>query len=196
MDDLYSTDIVLENGLVKLVPFLKTHEIGLKKIIFDKEITRYTGNHIVSNEDLQKYITRTLTSRREEKSYPFTVIDKRTGEVAGCTRLGNINFQSKRLEIGWTWYGRPYRGTGVNKATKYELLRFAFEELRFNRVQFSVDAENIRSQKAVLKLGAKQEGIFRSNYINAAGEPRDDIYFSIICTEWPEIKKAIFSEFT
>ncbi|RCW49349.1 GNAT family N-acetyltransferase [Paenibacillus prosopidis] len=68
------------------------------------------------------------------------------------------------------------------------MLTFAFEKLNFNRVQFSVDTDNLRSQKAVLKLGAKQEGIFRSNYINAKGEPRDDVYFSIIKSEWPGIK--------
>ena len=128
--------------------------------------------------DLRAYIAGVLDNRNDRVSYPFIVIDRHTGEVAGSTRFGNIRFSSKRLEIGWTWYGEAYRGTSVNKAAKFELLRYAFETLGFNRVQFSVDAENLRSQKAVLKLGAKQEGIFRSNYENAQGECRDDIYYT------------------
>ncbi|MFD2615688.1 GNAT family N-acetyltransferase [Paenibacillus gansuensis] len=196
MNEFFQTDIVLENDIVRLVPFNESYECGLRKIIFDKGITQSTGNYIVTNEDFKEYMSRTLSSRRDGASYPFIVIHKTSGQVAGSTRFGNMVFQSKRLEIGWTWYGEVYRGTGINKATKYELLTFAFEKLNFNRVQFSVDTDNLRSQKAVLKLGAKQEGIFRSNYINAKGEPRDDVYFSIIKSEWPGIKATEFSEFT
>ncbi|MCD9026515.1 GNAT family N-acetyltransferase [Cohnella sp. NL03-T5] len=164
--------------------------------MFDKEITKYSGNHIATDEDLKNYIRMTLLSRKEKISYPFIVIDKASGQVAGSTCFGNIMFHSKRLEIGWTWYGAAFRGKGINKASKYELLRYVFEILDFNRVQFSVDTENIRSQKAVLKLGAKQEGIFRSNYINASGETRDDVYYSIIMSEWPEIKNTVFKDFS
>ncbi|MNI30634.1 putative ribosomal N-acetyltransferase YdaF [compost metagenome] len=141
------------------------------------------------------YINRTITSRNEKLSYPFIVIDKTSNQVAGSTRFGNIVFHNKRLEIGWTWYGENFRGTCVNKATKFELLRYVFEEMSFNRVQFSVDVENIRSQKAVLKLGAKQEGVFRSNYVNAKGDCRDDVYFSIIKSEWSDLKRVVFGEF-
>jgi RimJ/RimL family protein N-acetyltransferase len=130
-----------------------------------------------------------MASKRFKSSYPFIVIDKLDGRIAGSTRFGHIQFTNKRLEIGWTWYGKPYRGTGINKACKYELLKYAFEVMDFRRVQFSVDAENLRSQKAVLSLGAKQEGVFRANYLNAAGESRDDIYYSIIQSEWNETKK-------
>jgi RimJ/RimL family protein N-acetyltransferase len=195
MNDFFQSHIILENDIIKLVPFNDEYENSLRQIIFDKEITKFTGNHIVSDQDLKNYINRTLVSRNEKISYPFIVIDKASGQIAGSTRFGNILFHSKRLEIGWTWYGAVFRGKGINKASKFELLRYAFEKMDFNRVQFSVDIENIRSQQAVLKLGTKQEGIFRSNYINANGEPRDDVYFSIIKSEWTDIKNTIFSEF-
>lgn len=195
MYDFFQQDIVLENDYIKLVPFSDCYEDGLRKIIFDEEITKYTGNHFIHDDDLKNYIKRTLASRNEKVSYPFIVIDRSSDQVAGSTRFGNIVFHSKRLEIGWTWYGEAARGTLVNKATKYELLRYAFENMGFNRIQFSVDVENKRSQKAVLKLGATQEGIFRSNYVNARGECRDDVYFSMIKTEWPTLKRTVFSEF-
>ncbi|QHT59224.1 GNAT family N-acetyltransferase [Paenibacillus lycopersici] len=191
----FEQDIVLENPIVRVVPFDASYEDGLRRIIFDKEITRFTQEHILSDEDLKRYIASTEACRANGSGYPFIVIDKASGQVAGATRFGNLVFPSKRLEIGWTWYGKAYRGTGINKAVKFELLRYAFETLGFNRVQFSVDLENVRSQKAVLKLGAKQEGIFRSNYENASGEPRDDVYFSIIKPEWPDVKSGVFEAF-
>lgn len=195
MNDFFQSDIILENDYIKLVPFHECYEEGLRKIIFDEEITKYTGDHYRDEADLKKYIKNTLTSRAEKGSYPFIVIDKASNQVAGSTRFGNIVFHSKRLEIGWTWYGEAFRGTYVNKAVKFELLRYAMEEMSFNRVQFSVDAANIRSQKAVLKLGAKQEGIFRCNYVDASGECRDDVYYSIIKSEWENLKRNVFREF-
>lgn len=195
MNEFFSQDIILENEFVKLVPFSETYHDDLKKIIFDEEITKYTGNHIKTEVDSNNYIIRTMESRLSKTRYPFIIIEKQTNTVVGSTSYGNINFGSKRLEIGWTWFGKPYRGTGLNVATKYEMLKYAFEVLNFNRVQFSVDSENIRSQKAVLKLGASQEGIFRNNYENALGEARDDVYFSIIKSEWELLKTTIFNKF-
>ncbi|CAH1198935.1 hypothetical protein PAECIP111893_01176 [Paenibacillus plantiphilus] len=195
MNDFYQRDIVLENKHVKLVPFHASYEEGLKQLLFDREITAFTGEHFTNDQDVKNYIGRTLNGRTANESYPFIVIDKSSGQAAGSTSFGNIRMNQKRLEIGWTWYGKAFRGTYVNKAAKFELLKFVFEEMGFNRVQFSVDAENIRSQKAVLKLGAKQEGIFRCNYVNASGECRDDIYFSIIKSEWPELARTVFSDY-
>ena len=150
---------------------------------------------VETDQDLNNYINSTLLERNESKSYPFIIIDKKTNCVAGSTRLGNINFHNKRLEIGWTWYGREFQGTGLNHACKYELLKYIFEEMKFNRVQLSADIDNIRSQKAILKLGAKQEGIFRNNYIDQNGNKRDDVYFSIISDEWINVKEKNFVDF-
>lgn len=191
--NFYSQNIVLENDFVRLVPFEIDIAQGLKMIINDTEITHYTGNHIRTEKDFERYIDRINEVRIKGQGYPFIVIDTKSGQIAGTTRFGNINFDCKRLEIGWTWYSKQFRGSGINKACKYEMLKYIFEVMEFNRVQFSVDKENERSQRAVIKLGAKQEGVFRCNYVNAKRECRDDIYFSIIKSEWPEIKLKYFN---
>ncbi len=194
--NLFEREIRLENDRARLVPFDAVYKDGLRQIIYDEEITRFGGGlPFRTEQDLDRYIEDTCKSRATKQSYPFIVIDKQTGEVAGSTRFGYIIPHNKRLEIGWTWYGEAYRGTGLNKACKYELLKFVFEELGYRRVQLSVDIDNVRSQRAVLKLGATQEGIFRSNYIGADGSSRDDVYFSIIHTEWDRIKREVFTEF-
>jgi RimJ/RimL family protein N-acetyltransferase len=191
--NMFKEDIVLENSRVKLIPFSKKYEGELRKIIFDDELT-YT---IIckTNEDVRRYMERMISKRQDNVLYPFIIIDKQTHEVAGSTSFGHINSDNKRLEIGWTWYGRPYRGTGLNKACKFELLKFAFETMQYRRVQLSADVDNIRSQKAILKLGATREGLFRANYINDRGESRDDVYYSIVDSEWELIKQTVFKEF-
>lgn len=195
MNSLFEQNITLENCRVSIVPFDQQYREGLKDIIFDKLIWRYMGMVVKTDQDLNNYINSTLLERSEGKSYPFIIIDKTTNRVAGSTRLGNINFHNKRLEIGWTWYGKEFQGTGLNQACKYELLKYIFEEMKFNRVQLSTDIDNLRSQKAILKLGAKQEGIFRNNYIDQNGNKRDDVYFSIISDEWMNIKEKNFVDF-
>ncbi|QGQ96713.1 N-acetyltransferase [Paenibacillus psychroresistens] len=193
MYNLFKEEVVLENNRVKLVPFSKKYEGELRKIIIDEDIL-FTVN-CKTTEDVTHYVEKMLVKRHENVLYPFIIIDKLTHVVAGSTSFGHIHPDNKRLEIGWTWYGRSFRGSGLNKACKFELLKFAFEQMLFRRVQLSADIDNIRSQKAILKLGATREGLFRSNYINELGESRDDVYFSMVHTEWEAIKANNFSEF-
>ncbi|MFA9560330.1 GNAT family N-acetyltransferase [Evansella sp. AB-rgal1] len=192
-NEFYNKRIILENHLVKLIPFKEKYRKQLENIIYDKEV--YYTIECKNDEELDKYIEETVNKRMLGYSYPFLVIDKRTNEIAGSTRFGNIQFNNKRLEIGWTWYGKPYRGTGLNKACKFKLLKYAFEIMDFRRVQFSADIRNIRSQKSIKKLGATKEGVFRANYIDTSGVSRDDVYFSIIQREWNAIKRNEFKEF-
>jgi RimJ/RimL family protein N-acetyltransferase len=191
--DLFTSELILENSRVKLVPFSEKYEADLRKIIFDEALS-FSVN-CKTDADLKRYIKNTLDQKNQFMTYPFIIIDKQTNEVAGSTRYGHLFFDNKRLEIGWTWYGRKFRGTGLNKACKFELLNYAFETMDFRRVQLSADVDNIRSQKAIAKLGATREGVFRANYINASGESRDDVYFSIVQTEWAALKCTVFSEF-
>ncbi|MDW8851547.1 GNAT family protein [Flavobacterium sp. MMLR14_040] len=95
----------------------------------------------------------------------------------------------------WTWYGKAFQGTGLNKACKYELLNFGFENIQFKRIQFSADLENKKSQRAIEKLGAVKEGIFRNNYVDSEGKSKDDVYYSIILEEWENTKGEYFLEF-
>tara|TARA_B100000768_G_scaffold87863_1_gene82520 strand:+ start:537 stop:1130 length:594 start_codon:yes stop_codon:yes gene_type:complete len=188
--------IMLENSRVLLLPFESERKSELKKIIFNHDIWRYMGMNIETESDFKQYVHETLELKKKGACYPFIIVDKKTNEVAGSTRFGNINQKSEKCEIGWTWYGLQFQGTGLNKATKYELLNFGFETLGFRRIQLSADLENIRSQKAIEKLGAQREGVFRNNYIDSNGVSKDDVYYSIIKEEWPQLKSTLFSEFS
>lgn len=193
--EILSQRIELENERVLLIPFEDIPNEKLRSIIFDDDIWTYMGMHVRNEDDFKKYIKSTLKDKRDHMCYPFLVIDKITNRVAGSTRYGYLNFASEKCEIGWTWYGKEFQGTGLNKACKYELLKFGFEKIGFKRIQFSADLENLRSQKAIEKLGAKKEGVFRNNYIDASGNSKTDVYYSIISDEWNKIKGDIFSEF-
>lgn len=194
--ELLQADIILENNRVKLVPLENSRNTELTSIIFDDDIWKYMGMYVQNEADFKSYLATTFAQKEAGVCYPFLIIDKQTNKVAGSTRYGYLNPASAKCEIGWTWYGKEFQGTGLNKACKYELLKFGFEVLGFRRIQFSADLENIRSQKAIQKLGAQKEGVFRNNYIDSNGNSKDDVYFSIIKEDWPTIKETIFSEYS
>ncbi|WP_299533532.1 GNAT family protein [Ulvibacterium sp.] len=193
--ELLDAPIKLENNQALLVPFEDIRNKELKQIIFNDDIWKYMGLYIRNEKDFKAYKKSTIKSKEDGISYPFIIIDKMKDAVAGCTRFGNIDWTSEKCEIGWTWYGTHFQGTGLNKACKYELLKYGFEAIGFRRIQFSADLENIRSQKAIEKLGAKKEGIFRNNYIDSNGKSKHDVYYSIIREDWEELKISYFKEF-
>ena len=193
--EILKSDIFLENKRVLLVPFENERNVELKSIIFDDEIWKYMGMYVRNENDFQKHIQDTLHSKQLGLCYPFLIIDKLSNKVAGSTRYGYLNHASQKCEIGWTWYGKSFQGTGLNKACKFELLNFGFENIQFKRIQFSADLENKSSRNAIAKLGVTKEGIFRNNYIDAHGKSKDDVYFSIIAEEWNAVKQENFSEF-
>ncbi len=192
---ILKSKIQLENDRVLLLPFEDKRNEELKEIIFDKEIWKFMGMNINNEQGFKNYIAKTIKDKNNRLCYPFLVIDKQNNKVAGCTRYGNVNTANKKCEIGWTWYGEDFQGTGLNKACKYELLKFGFETIGFRRIQFSTDIENLRSQKAIENLGAQKEGIFRNNNVAPSGESRTDVYYSIIKEEWGSLKTERFSEF-
>lgn len=193
--NVLNSEIILENNRVLLLPFNNPRNQELKEIIFNDSIWEFMGMFIKSNHDFDEYIENTINDKNKGVCYPFLIIDKLNNRVAGSTRYGNINLSSEKSEIGWTWYGKDFQGTGLNKACKFELLNFGFESIGFRRIQFSADEENIRSQKAIEKLGAKKEGLFRNNYIDSKGNSKNDVYYSIIKNEWNTLKEEIFQEF-
>lgn len=195
MKPFTTKNIVLENQRVLLLPFENERNLELKNIIFHEDIWRFMGSSIKNDTDFDSYISNTIKEKELGISYSFLIIDKVVNKVAGSTRYGNINLKSEKCEIGWTWYGKEFQGTGLNKACKYELLNYGFEELKLRRIQFSADLENIRSQKAIEKLGATKEGVFRNNYIDTHTNSRDDVYYSIILEDWKNTKETYFGEF-
>ena len=193
--EILQSEIILENESVLLIPFENDRNIELKEIIFNDEIWKYMGMYIRNDQDFGSYIQNTLKQKADGICYPFLIIDKATNRVAGSTRYGYLNYASQKCDIGWTWYGAAFQGTGLNKACKYELLNFGFEKIQFKRIQFSADLENEKSQRAIEKLGALKEGLFRNNYIDSEGNSKDDVYYSIILEEWKNTKRDYFGEF-
>lgn len=194
-ENFFDQDIILENERARLAPLQETDINELEKIAYHPQIWKLGMSDIKEKKDLEKYIETALKERQNKLSYPFLIFDKEKNEVAGSTRFGNISFENKRLEIGWTWMHPKFQGTGLNKACKFLLLQFAFETLQLNRVELKTDVLNQQSQKAMRKIGAKEEGIFRKHSITSNGRVRDSIFFSIINDEWINIKNNIFKEF-
>ncbi len=100
----------------------------------------------------------------------------------------NMDPPNRHVEIGSTWIAPEWQRTAVNTEAKYLMLRHAFENWNCLRVELKTDALNHRSRKAILRLGAREEGTFRKHMVTATGRVRDSVYFSIVDTEWPEIK--------
>ena len=194
--ELFSTGVVLENERARLAP-LSMEDFGrLETIAYHPDLWKLGMSNIKEAADLEGYMKLALSERSQHLSYPFSIFDKEKSSIAGSTRFGNISFAHKRLEIGWTWLHPTFHGKGLNKACKFLLLQFAFEELGFNRVEIKTDVLNLQSRKAIRKIGGKEEGIFRKHQVTSEGRIRDSIYFSIINDEWPQLRATIFAEFT
>ncbi len=194
LKDFFNKEITLENDRVRLTPLTSLDLQELEKVAYEPSLWKLGMSNIKEQKDLEEYVDIALKERNMNVAYPFLIFDKQTNSVAGSTRYGNISFPNKRLEIGWTWIHPKHQGTGLNKACKFLLLQYAFEELQFNRVELKTDILNQQSQKAMRKIGAKEEGIFRSHSISSSGRVRDSIFFSIIKEEWQQIKASIFKE--
>lgn len=190
-------DYILENEKVRLEPLSEKHLEGLMPFALNEpEIWTYSLQTCFGEANLKSYVLNATLGREKEIFYPFVVIDKKTGLIAGTTRFYDINLVHKFLTIGYTWYGKDFQGTGLNKACKYLLLEFAFERAGVERVEFRVDANNTRSLAAVKSIGAFQEGILRSNGIAANGKRRDSAVFSILKNEWLEkVKSELYTKF-
>lgn len=181
----------LENSCVLLQPLQLNHAENLLHFAIEEpEIWIYSLVPVAGEENLKKYIAQALDARAQQKEYPFVVIDKRTGEFAGSTRFYDIQVANQVLQLGYTWYGKKFQGTGLNKHCKYLLLEFAFEKLGMERVEFRADNNNARSVAAMKSIGCKVDGVLRSNMPMPTGGRRDSIVLSILKSEWEQSVKA------
>ncbi len=193
--DFFEQEFILENERARLEPLTEKHFNLLLPIAMHKELWEFTGAKVRNESDFLRYFNTALSEKNSGNSYPFAIYDKKVNQYAGSTRYGNISFANKRMEIGWTWYHPALQRTGINKACKFLLLNFGFETLGLNRIELKTSALNLKSQGAMLKIGAVKEGILRNHMINEDGIVRDTMYFSFIAAEWPVIKENIFKEF-
>ena len=194
-EHFFDTPIIVEDEWARLEPLEEKHFELLLPTSMQTMIWEFTMAKIYSAEDFRKYFDTALEERKQQKSYPLAVFDKKQNEYLGCTRFGNVDLKNKKLEIGWTWIHPQLHGTGFNKHCKFLLLSYCFEKLLLNRVELKTSTLNLRSQKAMLKIGAVKEGVFRKSFINDDGTIRDTMYFSFINDEWPDIKNSNFKEF-
>ncbi len=188
-------EFVLENERARMEPLTEDHFSLLLPIAMEKEIWEFASAVVENEADFRRYFNHALDEKNKGNAYPFAIYDKQAQKYAGCTRYGNISFPNKRMEIGWTWYQPSLQRTGINKACKFLLLHFGFEELFLNRIELKTSFLNVKSKGAMLKIGAIKEGTLRKQQITENGSVRDTVYFSFISDDWPEIKKRIFSEF-
>ncbi|MDX2002594.1 MAG: GNAT family protein [Chitinophagales bacterium] len=185
MQTIFNRNIILENDKALLRPLLPTDMEAFRLIAFDKDLWLFTVSRIGDESELQDYMLTAFRDKEIGFRYPFTIIDKATNTIAGSTSYGNISLHDKRLEIGWTWLGKAYQGSGLNSACKQLLIDYAFNVLGMERVELKTDAANMRSRRAIEKLGATQEGVLRSHMLMHDGRRRDTVYYGILKDDWP-----------
>jgi RimJ/RimL family protein N-acetyltransferase len=183
--------VTLEGIRVRLEPLALQHLPDLCEIGLNPEVWRWTPMCLRTPEEMRSYVDQALKAQELGTALPFVTIERNSGKIVGSTRFGNIDVAHKGVEIGWTWIVQEWRRTAVNTEAKYLMLRYAFESLGCIRVQFKTDSLNERSRTAILRLGAREEGIFRNHMITQSGRFRHTVYYSIIDTEWPVVKARL-----
>ena len=185
----------LENERVKLVLLTLSNYKTLESIAQEKDLIYYSPSDISTPEKLRDYIQVAVEGYKHNVTIPFIIYDKEKEAYAGSTRFGLINWKNKVLHIGWTWIGHSFQGTGLNTNMKFLMLEYAFESLKFEKVEFRIDERNTKSRKAVEKLGATLEGILRKDTVMNDGFRRSTYCYGILKEEWQPIKATIFKSF-
>ena len=188
--------VTLEGEHVRLEPLAQSHFAGLSQIALDPDLWRLIPITIRTPEELKASIDAMLAAQAAGTTLPFVTMERGSQRVIGATRFMNIEPAHRRLEIGGTWIAKPWQRTAINTEAKYLMLRHAFEKLGCLRVELKTDALNEQSRKAILRIGAKEEGTLRQHTITWTGRARDTVYFSILDREWPQVKAGLEAKLT
>lgn len=183
--------VTLTGDHVRLVPLTMAHLDALAAVGLDPDLWALTASRVDTREDLARWMANALAEQAAGTALPFVTTLVADGTVVGATRFGNWVREHRRVEIGWTWVARPWQRTVVNTEAKWLMLRHAFEVLGCQRVELKTDALNVRSQQAMLRLGATREGVLRQHMVTDAGRVRDTVYFSVIAQEWPTLEPTL-----
>ena len=176
--------IILENDRVRLSPLTLDNYTNLHSVAAEHKLIQYSPSDIETPAALRRYVEIALEQQKQRSSLPFIIYDKKARAFAGSTRFMNIDYKNKVLEIGSTWIGEKFQGTGLNSQMKNLLLNHAFDMLGFEKVSFRIDERNLQSRKAVEKLGAVLEGILRENAYLLDGYKRNTCCYGILKNEW------------
>ncbi len=167
----------------------------LSNIAFhDTNLLQYSPAEIDDAEKLNNYIAIALQERLNKSRYAFTIFDKAANVYAGCTSFYAVSNADERLAIGYTWIGKAFQGSDLNRNCKFLMMQFAFETFGFNRVELHTDERNAQSRAAIRKIGGVEEGILRQFTMMPNGFRRNTVTFSILRSEWTELKTTIFKD--
>lgn len=183
--------ITLDGTYVRLEPLTLEHLPGLCAVGLDPELWRWTPSVVQTPDDMRHYVLAALRAQEVGGALPFATVECSSGTIVGCTRFANIEHAHMGVEIGWTWLGQRWQRTPVNTEAKYLMLGHAFEKLGCIRVAMKTDSMNERSRNAILRLGARQEGVLRNHMLIHSGRIRHTVYFSIVNSEWPLVKAGL-----
>ncbi len=184
--------VVLTGKYVRLEPLSESHIPGLAEIGVGQDFWHFMLYGDMNTEaDMRNWVLDIMSRGQKGTDLPFAAIDLASGRVAGATRYLNIMPNDRGLEIGGTWYGTEFQRTAINTECKYLLMTHAFETLHAIRLQLKTDLRNERSQKAIERIGAKKEGVLRNHMILPDGYFRHSVFYSVLDTEWTEVKKNL-----
>ncbi|WP_321816283.1 MULTISPECIES: GNAT family protein [unclassified Paraburkholderia] len=189
--DSMNTTPTLSGKTVELRPLRETDATALIEAAADGELWNLKVTVVPSPATVDAYIAKALEGERAGTVMPFAIVQRESGRVVGSTRFWKIDRANRKLEIGHTWLAASAQRSSINTESKYLLLAYAFDTLQCVRVQFTTDELNEKSRAAILRLGARQEGIVRHERIMPDGRKRNSVRFSIIDDEWPQVRAGL-----
>lgn len=192
--DAMEPDLVLQNDHVQLRRIRSSDLNGFREIAFDPDIWTFYTSKITTEEDLVRFVDESVSADRSNARVVFTILDKASGRVAGSMSFANRSTHDGRIEIGWSWLGRDFRGKKLNQSCKFLMMRHAFEQLDMIRVEFKTDILNVRARQALKNIGCTEEGVLRSHTLMHGGRRRDTIYYSVLAPEWSDVKQRCFAD--
>lgn len=178
-------ELRLEDETILLRPIQEKDLSELLSMTSEPDMWRFYTHDLSSLDGIRGWAKPAFNQERLQ----FVIIDKKSNQIVGATAFGNISERDSRLEIGWTWLGKEFQGTGINQQVKKLMLTYCFENLDLERVEFKTDVLNLQARKSLKNIGAIEEGVLRSHTLMTKGRRRDTIYFSILKSEWSYVKR-------
>ena len=187
-------DLSLQTSKVLLRPLDDSDYDTFLELAQDEDAWKYFTLNLGDKVQLKRWMDQAFADTSANTRRAFTIIDKSANKIAGSMSMGNISMYDLRLEIGWSWLGKKFRGTDINRHSKFSMMKYAFEELHFERVEFKTDVLNTRARKGLEKIGGKEEGVLRSHTTMWNNRRRDSVYYGVLKNEWPLLKQTIFGD--
>ncbi|NUF63767.1 GNAT family protein [Acinetobacter bereziniae] len=183
--------VALQTPHVQLLPLQVEHEKALIEVCKDGKLWQLEYTSVPHYTQIQTYIAKALEQKSQGLRVPFVVLDQHTLRIVGTTSFRDFVWDVRRVEIGYTWYAQSAQRSHINTSCKFLLLQYAFETLHANSVALRTDIRNVKSQKAIERLGAQRDGILRQDALRKDGSVRDTVMYSILKEEWLEIKQHL-----